>query len=66
LLTGLLQVYVVPIGTIFPLPFVGVTVNVAPEQIAEGVTSAITGFGLTVIVTVNVLPEHVPEIGVTV
>ena len=27
--------YVVPVGTIFPEPFVGATVNVDPEQIAD-------------------------------
>jgi hypothetical protein len=57
--------YVVPVGTIFPLPFVGATLNAAPEQMAA-VCAETVGVGLTVTVTVNVAPEHEPEIGVTV
>jgi hypothetical protein len=57
--------YVVPVGTMLPLPFVGATLNAAPEQIAA-VCAATVGVGLTVTVTKNVAPEHEPEIGVTV
>ena len=60
------QVKVVPAGTIFPLPFAGVTVKVPPEQIAGGVTFAIRGFGFTVMLTVNGVPGQPLEDGVTV
>ena len=48
-----------------PEPFVGATLKAVAEQtvVVCGVTK---GVGLTVTVTVNVAPEHVPEIGVTV
>ena len=39
----MVQVYVVPVGTISIPPVVGVTVNAVPEQIAFGVTAAISG-----------------------
>lgn len=55
----------VPAGTILPLPFVGVTVKVPSEQIAGGVTLAITGFGFTVTVMVNGFPEQPFVVGVT-
>lgn len=66
LLTGLFQVYVVPAGIIFPLPFAGDTVNDVPEQIAGGDISATKGFGFTVTVMVNIGPGQEPESGVTV
>lgn len=43
----------------------GVTVNEFPMQM-EAVWLGMTGLGLIVTVTVKVLPEQVPEIGVTV
>ena len=45
---------------------IGVTLKDVPEQIAAGVTPAITGFGLTVTVTVKAVPVHPLTIGVTV
>lgn len=66
LLMGVPQVYVVPTGTLFPPLFAGVTVKDVPEQIADGVTFAIDGFGFTVTVIVKVFPEQLPEVGVTV
>jgi hypothetical protein len=65
-LVEIVQVKVVPAGTIFPLPFIGVTVKVPPEQIAGGETFAITGFGFTVMVIVNGVPGQPLEDGVTV
>ena len=56
--------YVVPDGTL-SVPSTGVTVNISPEQITS-VVFAMFGTGSTVTVTVNVLPVHVPETGVTV
>ena len=55
-----------PVGTIFPLPLVGVTVKAASEQIASGTTFAITGFGFTLITTVKAVPEQLVKTGVTV
>ncbi len=40
---NMVQVYVVPVGTISIPAVAGVTVNAVPEQIELGVTSAITG-----------------------
>ena len=66
LLIGFPQVYVVPAGTIFPLPSAGVTENALPEQIAADVRLVINGFGFTVTVIVNVSPVQLPATGVTV
>ena len=58
----------VPVGTIFPDPSCGVTRKLVLEQMVF-VILAITGVGLTVMVTVNVLPTQLPvspEVGVTV
>jgi hypothetical protein len=69
--TGAGHVYVVFVGTIVAAvgtPSVGLTENAVPLQIA-GFWFAMTGFGLTVTVTVNVAPTHdpaAPEVGVTV
>jgi hypothetical protein len=65
LLTGFVHVYVVPAGTVLPLPSVGVTVKAVPLHMIA-VWLVIDGFGLTVTVTVNVLPAQVPDVGVTV
>ena len=68
LLIGVVHVYVVPLGTIFPLPFVGVTVKAIPEQMV-GVVPKTKGLGFTTTVMVNVLPTQFPvspEVGVTV
>ena len=59
------QVYVVPVGTMFPDPFVGATVNAVELQIV-GVCAATNGFGSTVTVVVNDEPTHEPDVGVTV
>jgi hypothetical protein len=37
----------------------------APEQIAERAMAAIDGLGLTVIDTLNAVPEQLPDVGVT-
>ena len=66
LLIGFPQVYVVPAGTIFPLPLVGVTVKVAPEQMGGGISLVMLDLGFTVTVIVKVAPGHPPEVGVTV
>ena len=66
LLIGVVHVYVVPLGTIFPLPLVGVTEKAAPEQIAAGVTLAIAGLGFTLITTVKAVPVQLLKIGVIV
>ena len=58
------QLYVVPAGTI-SAPFVGVTVNVTPPQTAVALFE-IVGVGFTVNVRVNVGPEQLPNVGVTV
>jgi hypothetical protein len=57
-------------GTIFP-PWVvwssnGIVDVDEPVQIVPRVIAAIDGFGLTVIVTVNVEPTQLPDVGVTV
>ena len=44
----------VPVGTISPPPVTGVIVNAVPEQIAFGVTAAITGVWLIVTLAVVV------------
>ena len=62
---GALQLYVVPEGTTPLVPFAGVTVNAVPLH-TVAVIGFIEGCGLTVTVTVNVLPTHVPDVGVTV
>ena len=62
------QMYVVPVGTILPLPSCGVTRKLVLEQVMV-VMSAITGVGLTVTVRVNGSPMQLPvspEVGVTV
>jgi hypothetical protein len=63
--TGADQLYVVPVGTNPFVTFVGVEVKVDPLQ-AEFVIEVIDGVGFTVTVNVNVVPEQVPEVGVTV
>jgi hypothetical protein len=50
--------YFVPEGITFPLPSVGVTVNVPPEQIAAVCAVVTEGTGFTVIVYVFADPEH--------
>jgi hypothetical protein len=63
------QVYSIPFGTKSPPPSTGCTVNEDLEQIAAGVLLVIWIVGLTVMVTVNVLPTQLPaapEVGVTV
>ena len=57
--------YVVPAGTIFPPPSVGVTVKAPPLQIVA-VWLVTDGCGLTVTVTVKLLPVQLPDVGVTV
>jgi hypothetical protein len=52
---GTPQLYVVPTGTISEPPFTGVLLNEAPLQAVRDF-AAITGFGFTVTVTVNVPP----------
>ncbi len=58
------QMYVVFVGTI-SVPSVGVILNTSPLQIVT-ILFAMTGFGLTVVVTVNGAPLHDPLVGVTV
>ena len=60
LIEGAPHVYVVPAGT----PE-GVTLKAPPLHIVA-VLFVIAGTGFTVIVTVNVLPAQLPEVGVTV
>ena len=62
---GALQLYVVPAGTTPFVPFAGVAVNAVPLH-TVAVIAFIDGFGLTVTVTVNVLPVQLPDVGVTV
>ena len=62
---GEVHVYVVPAGTTPFVPFAGVAVNATPLH-TVAVIGVIEGCGLTVTVTVNVLPTHVPDVGVTV
>ena len=59
------HVYMVPVGTMLPEPLLGITSNVVPLQIVA-VCAVTNGFGLTVIVVVNVDPVHEPDTGVTV
>ncbi len=63
------QVYFVPVGIRSPFsPSVSVKLKVSPEQMSNSF-AVITGVGLTVMVTVNVLPTQLPvspEVGVTV
>ena len=49
-----------------PLPFVGVTVNESPLQIAAGILACIEGLGFTVTVIVKITPSQLPDLGVTV
>jgi hypothetical protein len=63
--TGAPQVYVVPPGTVPSVPFAGAAVNVPSLQMDVAML-LIVGFGLTVMVTVKVLPVQLPVIGVTV
>ena len=56
--------YVVLVGTI-SVPSVGAILKTSPLQIVT-ILFAMTGFGLTVVVTVNVAPLHNPLVGVTV
>jgi hypothetical protein len=67
-LLAIVQVYVVPDGTISPLPFVGDWLNRVPEHDVLVVFElfAILGFGFTVTATVKVEPIHKPDCGVTV
>ena len=60
--TGTLQLYNVPPGTIPSARFVGLTVNITPLQLTA-VRLLITAVGLIVIVTVNVAPVQLPDIG---
>ena len=55
---GAVQAYVTLLGTVFPPPSVGVTVNDDSEQIAAVCTVATTGTGFTVNVNVCGVPEH--------
>jgi hypothetical protein len=57
--------YVVPVGTIFPVPLVGAILNDPAEQIVA--VCAITfGFGFTVTVAAKLEPMQLPDVGVTV
>jgi hypothetical protein len=47
------------------VPLTGADVKATPLQTVF-VIAVIAGDGFTVTVTVNVVPEHVPEVGVTV
>ena len=62
---GVAQLYVVPVGTMPSVAFVGVEVNV-PELQIVAVIGFIDGFGLAVTTTVNVTPVHVFAVGVIV
>ena len=62
---GALQLYNVPAGTMPSVRFVGLTVNATPLQLTE-LIAVITAVGLIVIVTVNVVPVHDPDNGVTI
>ena len=59
------QLYVVPEGTTPSVPFTGVEVKDMPVHTVL-VSAVIEGVGLTVTVTVNEDPTHVPDVGVTV
>ena len=68
MLIGVVHVYVVPLGTIFPLPLVGATEKAVPEQMVRVVLKTV-GFGLTTTVMVKLFPTQFPEspeVGVTV
>ena len=66
LLTGVVQVYVVPAGTIVVGALsTGITVKILSPQIVA-VWAGITGDGSTVTVTVNGTPGQLPAKGVTV
>ena len=62
---GVVQVYVVPEGTVPFAPWVGETLNATPLQIVE-VIALILAIGLIVTVTVKVFPVFPPFTGVTV
>ena len=62
---GVLQLYVVPAGTIPFVPFTGVRLKPTPLQDTP-VIVLITADGFTFTVTVNVDPTQVPDVGVTV
>jgi len=67
LVVGAAQVYVVPVGTIFPLPFDGDTVNGVPEQTVVVCVVVTFGIGFTVTVTGKLAPGQTPDkLGVTV
>jgi hypothetical protein len=57
--------YVVPVGTIFPVPFIGVILKDPAEQIVA-VWVLTFGFGSTVIVAAKLVPIQLPDVGVTV
>ena len=59
------QLYVVPDGTTPFVTLTGVDVKTTPLHTVL-VIAVIAGFGFTVTVTVNVVPEQDPEVGVTV
>ena len=66
LAVGAVQEYVVPIGTMFPFPLDGVTVNGLPEQTSVVCVVVTFGFGFTVTVTGKLAPEQTPDkLGVT-
>ena len=66
-IVGAVQVYIVPVGTIFPLPFDGDTVNGVPEQTVVVCVVVTFGIGFTVTVTGKLVPEQTPDkLGVTV
>ena len=63
---GVPQLYVVPVGTMFPPPFAGVTMNPIPLHV-DAVCGVVTdGVGVTVTVTVKFAPVQLPDLGVTV
>ena len=54
---------------LIPPPLTGLTLKLAPEQIAAGKTASIKGFGSTSTLTVKSNPTQLPsapEVGVTV
>jgi hypothetical protein len=62
--TGALQLYKVPAGTMPLVRFDGLTVNATPLQLTP-VIAVISAVGLIVTVTVNVAPVQLPDNGVT-
>ena len=62
---GAAQLKVIPAGTMPSVPLTGLTVKVAALQMVA-VWPLTSGTGLTVTVTVNVLPVQLPDNGVTV